>query len=426
MNSSRLFVGLLAGLQLLAAGSGYAQSESPGGSVLGGILRGLAQALTQRQGGGPRPGPGHGPGHHHHDGPRVFNVVDPRTGDDGKIVQGQVFQIVGDSFGRREGQVALLPEGASEWYMVRSRGIQEWQEDRVTVVIADSPFPGRVTRIAVGIVTADGESDAMRDVTFFANSSGTGPGGLPPIIPNRPGRDDRWDVPSTLSWAVAAQAGNPDESPMSPLAANTLNAMGPSPIPGPGGKYTRYWSGGTIGLFTLGAPSSAPWFHFVVGVAAGSPNAARMARNVAEAGAAGERLRPGAGLTPHGGFPTLVVSTERLSRDQQTMATLPDRAEDEIDARLLREALRVSVPESAGRLRVQNVSEIGRQDWGRGARSVAKVLAGEGRNLNVIAFLVNTHERGREGWRTVRSIRVAVVGNGEHSADHCSRVLGDR
>lgn len=423
--NSRALVGLLAGLQLLAASPGYSQSEKSGGggTILGGILRGLADALTQRQGGPALSRPGQG---HHHDGPRVFNVVDPRTGDGGKVVQGQVFQVVGDGFGRREGQVALLPEGATEWYIVRTRGIQEWRDDSVTVVVAESPFPGRQTRIAVGIVTAEGHSDALRDVTFYATSTGQGPGGLPPIIPNRPGHDDHPHVPSTVPWSVATVSGNPDESPTSPFLARTLSSMGPPPAPGPGGASTRYWSGGTVGLFTLGVPSSPPWLHFVVGLASGTPNAARLARNAAEAGAKGERVRPGAGVTPPGGFPTLVVSSEKLSRDQQVMQTLPDRMEDEIDGRLLREALRISVPPSVGRLRTQNADVIGSQDWGRGARSTAKYMAAEGRNMNVIAFLVNSHERTREGWRTVRSLRVAIIANGDHSAESCHRLLGGR
>lgn len=424
---SRLIVGLLAGLQLIAAGPGYSQSDRPGGgTILGGILRGLADAISQKHGGRvPPPGSGHG---HRHDAPRVFNVVDPRTGDDGRVVQGQVFQIVGDSFGKREGQVALLPEGATEWYIVRDRGIQEWRDDTVTVVISESPFPGRQTRIAVGIITADGHSDAIRDITFYSSSSGHGhgPGGLPPIIPNRPGGHDWHDIPATVPWAVHSSAGNPDESPSSPLAMRTLASMGPAPIPGPSGANTRHWTGGTVGLFTLGAPSSPPWFHFVIGLASGTPNAARLAKSAAEAGAKGERVRPGAGLTPHGGFPALVISSEKLSRDQQVMHTLPDRTEDEMDARLLREALRMSVPTSVGRLRLSSVDEIGRQDWGRGAKSVVKCLSGEGRNMNVVAFLVNSHERTREGWRTVRSLRVAIIANGTHSADSCHRLLGGR
>lgn len=422
--NARVIVGLLVGWQLLAAGPGFSQSDSPpgGGTILGGILRGLAEALTQRHGGPSQPGrPGHS---HHRDGPRVFNVVDPRTGDDSRIFQGQVFQIVGDGFGRREGQVALLPEGASEWYMVRTRGIQEWRDDSVTVVIAESPFPGRQTRIAVGIVTAEGHSDALRDVTFYATKPGSyGPGGLPPILPNGPGRDDPYEVPASITWSLACLPGNPDESPSNTKAARTLNSMGPAPVPGPGGAFTRYWSGGTVGLFTLGAPSTPPWFHFVASVAAGTPNAARLARNAAEAGVLGDPVRPGAGLTPPGGFPAVVVSTEKLSRDQQVMPSTHDRAEDEQDARLLREALRLTVPPSVGRLRLQSVEELARQDWGRGARSVVKSLAGEGRNMNVVAFLVNTHERARDGWRTVRSLKVAIIANGTHSSDSCHRLL---
>jgi hypothetical protein len=106
---------------------------------------------------------------------------------------------------------------------------------------------------------------------------------------------------------------------------------------------------------------------------------------------------------------------------------LDERGDADVDARLLREALRLALPPEAGRLRLGTIDELGRSDWGD-ARSVVKSMSGEGKHLTVLAFLSRTREPyrrrdGRTDWRCARSLRIAVLGNGPQNYDSCNRVI---
>ncbi len=438
----RLLTLSLAALQLLA-GSAFAQSNP-----LSQILRGLGQAILQNQSGKVQPLRPHQGGY----GPRVLNVTDSQ-GVGGFINQGQVFHIVGEGFGMREGQISLLPEGSDQWVTLRGRAIQSWSDDHITAVIAEPLFNERQMRVAVGVVTAEGHSDAMSGLVFQNSGGGSGRP-LPPIPVTRPGYDDRYDrdhdhgrdrdhdrdrfdrddyvgqAPANVTWSVAAVDGSPDESPRDTFAAGTLSSLGGPVAKGSAGNNTRHWAGATVGLMTIGTPSNPPWHHFVVAIAGGSPNAARLANTVASAGARGLALRPGPGPTPPGGFPMLAVSTERLQSDQQVTDALPESQACEVDARLLREALRLTLPPEVGRLKLGSIDELGRSTCGE-AKSVVKCLSGEGRNMTVLVFLARTDEPyrrrdGRTDWRSARSVRVAVLGNGPRTHEDCCRVFDGR
>lgn len=422
-----------ASLALLFAPS--ARSQDQRDNPLGQLLRGVAEALIQKQQRGKvqplRPSNPYGKPDRVWQ-PRVFNVTDP-DGNEGFIQQGQLFWVVGEGFGDREGQIALLPDGSDQWVVLNQRSIQRWSDDAVTCIIPDSPFGGRSSYVSVAVVTAEGRSDAMGGIQFRT----TGGRPLPPIPGTRPslpdyGRDRDRDrdrppyagqAPENTPWSVAAVEGDPNESPAAPFAGSTLDSLGPPPGRGTAASSSRRWAGATIGLVTIGTPSNTPWTHFVVGIAAGHPNAARIANTVAASGARGYALRATTSQPPPGGYPSLIVSGERLNRDQIYIQTLDERTDRQVDEQLLRNAFAIALPPEAGRLRLGTVDELGRMERGS-VRSVVKCLSGEARHLTILAILSRTNEPyrrpdGRPGTRAARSLRIAVLSNGPRDEDAC-------
>jgi hypothetical protein len=406
-------------------------------NILNGLLRGLGDALLQRQQGGTRqntlpPPSGYGRDQGRAFAPRVFNVCDAQ-GNEGRIVHGQLFHVVGEGFGHREGQVAILPDNSDQWITLNPRSIQSWEDDDVVVIIPDAGL-ARATRVAVGIVTAEGRSDALPGVIYETMRGGTGPRppgyGLPPIPTPRPQpyppAPAPAPAPENTPWSVAAYEGPEDVSPRSNTANMTLTSLGNPVAAGNFGSNTRYWASSTIALLTMGIPSNPPWHHFVVGIAAGSANAPRIADTLARAGAQGQPLRLTQSYPPAGGYPSLVVSTERLGKAEQFMDALDERSDCALEERLMLQALRIEVPDVAGRLRSGRISEIGRSQCGQ-ATSVCKMLSAEGKYVTVLVFLNRTREpyrdpRGATRWRNVRSLRLAVLGHGPMDHEQCCRM----
>ena len=424
--NTRFFPISLAAVHLLI---GFANAQSPRENPLGGILRGLGEALLNRQTGKVPPlRPQRGEYH----APRIYNVTDS-DGNEGFIKQGQVFHVVGEGFGQSEGQLALLPEGSDQWITLRGRSIQSWRDDHVIAVVAEPIFADRQIRVAVGIVTAEGRSDAMNGIVF-QNYGGGSIRPLPPIPGTRPGFGDghphrpHGEAPVNVTWSVAAMPGDPNESPNDTYIAQTLSSLGGPVAKGNAGTNTRHWAGSTIGLLTMGTPSSPPWHHFVVAISAGSPNAARLASTAATAGVRALGLRQTPAMTPPGGYPMLAVSGERLSREDQITDAVPEREASDSDARLMRAALRVTMPADAGRMEIGSIDELNRTTSGN-ARSVVKCISGEARYMTVLVFLSRTEEPyrrrdGRMSWRSARSLRIAVLGSGARTHDDCCRVFG--
>jgi len=366
----------------------------------------------------------------------VYNVVDPRNGDEGFIQQGQVFQIVGQGFGNREGQVVMKADGEQDWVTLRDRCIQDWRDDSVTVVIPESPFRSRQTRVAVGIVSSTGRSDVIGGISFRTLEAAITPG----YRPTRPGSDyfghhqgggtDRpyEQAPLNPTWSVAARSGLIHESPRSTNASRTLKQMGAPLSDLPADGNTRLWSGATVGVLVMGELRDPPWPHFIVSVATGVPHADRLASTLAEAASEGYPVRAGAGVPPPGGFPLLRVSKEQLRPDQQYLPGQSDREDNRIDAQMLSTALRMNLPPESGPLTMGQVDEIGSEQWGP-ATGVVKCLSGETDHLVVLAFLSRVKEpvnsRGRTYWQSVRSLRIAVISNGSRGESNCRHLIRD-